>query len=165
MHSLPHLTKTMHLFFLIALRGFHSVPFFKQFLADTKHKATLHFVQYTGVFTLWPEILHRAHILLPLVASDPKYSGQHSSSSTADGAEVSWSHDVDGSVSSDALDGMTIPTSSATTSVSRNSFWVRGVFFWNFNRYWWRIKLFTTAMSTKWEKNVLYHFLVLCRTL
>ncbi len=53
--------------------------FLKQFLDATKHKGTLHFVQYTDVFTLRPESLHRAQTLLPLLASDPKYSGQHSS--------------------------------------------------------------------------------------
>lgn len=30
---------------------------------------------------------------------------------------------------------------------------------------WWRMWVFTTAMSTKWKKKVLYHFLVLWMTL
>ncbi len=68
--------------------------FLKQFLDATKHKGTLHFVQYTDVFTLRPESLHRAQTLLPLLASDPKYSGQHSSTAALADAGRSEACDV-----------------------------------------------------------------------
>ncbi len=54
---------------------------------------------------------------------------------------------------------------SSDTSFSRNSLWFKGLLFWALERCWWRMKLFTTAISTKWRKNILYHLEVLWSTL
>ncbi len=101
--------------------------FLKQFLDATKHKGTLHFVQYTDVFTLRPECLHRAQTLLPLLASDPKYSGQHSSTAALADAGRSEACDVDagGSGATEVLES----AASSDTSFSRNSFWLKGLLF------------------------------------
>lgn len=111
--------------------------FLKQFLDATKHKGTLHFVQYTDVFTLRPESLHRAQTLLPLLASDPKYSGQHSSTAALADAGRSEACDVDagGSGACDVDAGGSGATevlesaASSDTSFSRNSFWLKGLLF------------------------------------
>jgi len=121
--------------------------FLKQFLDGTKHKGTLHFTQYMGVFTLSPESLHKAQTLLPLAASDPKYSGKHCSTAVVADVDGSGAHgeeagpsgacdeevgasgacdeEAGASGASEVLDCL----ASSDTSLSLNSFWVRGLLF------------------------------------
>ncbi len=99
----------MHLFFLIALRGYFTVcHFFKQFLA-TQSISYIAFCTVTQVSSLCDlkfctghtfssHLWHLTRNTPASIALPPQLAG----------AEVSWSHYVDGSVSSDALDGMTI---------------------------------------------------------